>query len=412
MIFIKRIILHSDLNNFYASVECFLHPELKDKFVAVCGNREDRHGIVLAKNQAAKICGVKTGEAIWEAKAKCPELIIVKPHFDEYLRFSHAVRKIYSDYTDLVEPFGMDECWLDVTGSRALFGSGVHIANEIRNRIKNEVGLTVSVGVSYNKVFAKLGSDMKKPDAVTVINDKYEIKDLPAGDLLGVGRATARKLNEFRIRTIGDLADCDASFLQRKLGKNGIMLWRFANGLDNSRVMPSDFRFPAKSIGHGVTTVSDLHTDEEVRRVMLELTIDISHKLRIGKNFAGGIEVDIRDNKLSRVSFSKKLDFYTQNTFMITEAAFELFKENYQWENPVRSVTVRVTRLGDEAEAAQISFFDRENDKGEKIENTMETIRMRFGRGAITYGSLLCDLKMPKGNGADIIMPNGFVSCL
>lgn len=408
----KRIILHSDLNNFYASVECLLHPELKGRYVAVCGNREDRHGIVLAKNQPAKLCGVKTGEAIWEARAKCPELVIVKPHFDEYIKFSKAVREVYSDFTDLVEPFGMDECWLDVTGSRELFGSGVRIANTIRNRIKRETGLTVSVGVSYNKIFAKLGSDLKKPDAVTVINNKEEVRSLPVSDLLGAGRATVRRLEDICIRTIGDLADCDAEFLKRRFGKHGLMLWQFANGLDNSRVLPSDCRIPAKSIGHGVTTVSDLKTNDEVRRVMLELTTDISHKLRSGRVFAGGIQIDIRDSKLCNFGSMKKLDFYTQNTHLITEAAFGLFNEKYLWANPVRAVTVRVTRLVDEAQAAQISFFDRENEKEEKLEAVMENLRERFGKGTLTYASLLGDLKMPKGNGADIILPNGFSTCM
>lgn len=408
----KRTILHSDLNNFYASVECLLHPELKEKFVAVCGNREDRHGIVLAKNQPAKLCGVKTGEAIWEAKAKCPELVIVKPHFDEYMKFSKAVRKVYSDFTDLAEPFGMDECWLDVTGSEELFGSGVRIANIIRNRIKHEIGLTVSVGVSYNKIFAKLGSDMKKPDAVTVINNKEEVRSLPVSDLLGAGRATVKKLDDMCIRTIGDLADCDAEFLKRRFGKHGAMLWQFANGLDSSRVLPADFHIPAKSVGHGVTTVSDLKTNDEVRRVMLELTMDISHRLRCGGNFAGGVAVDIRDSKLCNFGFSKKLDFYTQNTHLITEAAFELFKEKYLWGNPVRMVTVRAVRLADEVQASQLSFFDRENEKEEKIETVMESLRERFGRKTVTYASLLGDLKMPKGNGADIILPNGFSTCM
>ena len=220
----EKIILHSDLNNFYASVECLLHPELRDKYVAVCGSQEDRHGIVLAKNGRAKAKGVKTGEAIWEAKKKCPELVIVPPTFSEYAKYSKIVREIYKRYTNQIEPFGMDECWLDVTGSTRLFGSGVNIAHEIRKAVKDETGLTVSIGVSFNKIFSKLGSDLKKPDAVTVItkqNYKTVVWSLKANELLGVGRATSKKLASMGIFTIGDIANTPADVLQKKLGKFG-----------------------------------------------------------------------------------------------------------------------------------------------------------------------------------------------
>ena len=229
----SRTILHCDMNNFYASVECFLDPKLKPFPVAVCGDVEERHGIVLAKNYKAKGDGVSTGEAIWQAKQKCPGLVVVPPHYEEYMKFSKAAREIYEHYTDQVEPFGMDECWLDVTGSTRIMGNGEKIANEIRERIKFELGLTISAGVSFNKIFAKLGSDMKKPDAVTVIpqdNFKNIVWNLPASDMLGVGRATERKLASSGIRTIGQIAEFPCEYLQRKLGKCGVDLWRFANG--------------------------------------------------------------------------------------------------------------------------------------------------------------------------------------
>ena len=229
----SRSILHCDMNNFYASVECMLDPVLKKYPVAVCGSVEERHGIVLAKNYAAKAFGIKTGDAVWQAKQKCRNLVVVPPHFEEYIKYSKLARSVYSRYTDQVEPYGMDECWLDVSGTENIFGSPEKVANDIRETIKFELGLTISVGVSFNKIFAKLGSDMKKPDAVTVIpKDTFRDKiwGLPAADLLGVGRATQRVLDSYCIRTIGDLAKTDPDFLNRRLGKNGIALWQYANG--------------------------------------------------------------------------------------------------------------------------------------------------------------------------------------
>ena len=188
----KPVILHSDMNNFYASVEILYDPALRDKPVAVAGDEEARHGIVLAKNDIAKRLGIHTGQVLWEARQQCPELVCVPAHYERYLAFSAQAREIYTSYTDQVESFGLDECWLDVTGSVGLFGDGPTIANDIRGRIRRELGLTVSVGVSFNKVFAKLGSDMKKPDAITVItpeNYRERAWSLPVSDLLYVGPA-------------------------------------------------------------------------------------------------------------------------------------------------------------------------------------------------------------------------------
>lgn len=225
-----RSILHCDMNNFYASVECMLDPALKKYPIAVCGSVEERHGIVLAKNYKAKAFDVKTGDAVWQAKQKCKDLVVVPPHYEEYIKYSKLARSVYERYTDQVEPYGMDECWLDISGTESLFGSPEKVANEIRETMKFELGLTISVGVSFNKIFAKLGSDMKKPDAVTVIPKdtfKEKIWGLPAADLLGVGRATQRVLDSYCIRTIGDLANTDPEFLRRRLGKNGVVLWNY-----------------------------------------------------------------------------------------------------------------------------------------------------------------------------------------
>ena len=405
----KRIILHSDLNNFYASVECILNPCLDGKFMAVCGNREDRHGIVLAKNQAAKNLGVKTGETIWEAKTKCPELIVVPPQFEKYLKYSRIVKKIYCDYTDLVEPYGMDECWLDVSGSTKLFGNGYEIAETIRRRVYEETGLTVSIGVSFNKIFAKLGSDMKKPDAVTCISEddfKLKVWNLDACELLGVGRATYKKMLNYRIKTIGDIAKAQPEFMKKWFGKCGVDLWRFANGLDTSRVLPADFKVPAKSIGHGITCTSDLYNEDEVWRVILELTIDISHKLRVSGKSAAAVGISIKNNKLETKDFMCSLESPTHNTLCIAGTAFELFKQKYCMNIPVRAVSVRAIRLMDDIESGQISFFSQITEKDEKIESAMEKIRDRFGKKSITYGTLLQDLKMPKYKDAEIVLPS------
>ena len=279
-----RAILHSDLNSFYASVEMMLDPKLRGKAVAVCGSTEERHGIVLAKSELAKRAGVKTGMVNWEARRVCKDLIVVPPQYEQYLKYSKLTQAIYQRYTDLIEPFGMDECWLDVSDSQIIRGDPMTIAEDIRSATREELGLTVSIGVSYNKIFAKLGSDMKKPDAITEItkaNFKEKVWPLPASDLIYVGPATTRKLAAYGVTTIGELAALDPAFLKGLLGVNGVALWTFANGADQSRVMQQGFVSPVKSIGHGITCVSDLLNDQEVWKVILELSQDIGHKLRV-----------------------------------------------------------------------------------------------------------------------------------
>ena len=266
----ERAILHSDLNCFYASVEMMLDPALKGKAVAVCGSTEDRHGIVLAKSELAKKAGVKTGMVNWEARQCCRDLITVPPQYDQYLKYSKLTQAIYQRYTDLIESFGMDECWLDVSGSRRVFGEPMTIAEEIRQTVREELGLTVSIGVSFNKIFAKLGSDMKKPDAITEISEdsyKEKIWPLACSEMIYCGPATTKKLAGYGIHTIGDVAQTDPLFLKRLLGVNGLALWSYANGKDQSRVMHRDFVSPVKSIGHGITCVSDLETKDLLTKV-------------------------------------------------------------------------------------------------------------------------------------------------
>ncbi|MGN1059604.1 MAG: DNA polymerase thumb domain-containing protein, partial [Clostridia bacterium] len=279
----ERIILHADLNNFFASVECLEHKELRDKPLAVAGDAQARHGIILAKNEPAKRCGVTTGAPLWKARQLCPDLICVPPRYDVYMQFSAQTREICQRYTSQVESFGLDECWMDVTGSTALFGNGKTIADALRERIYRELGLTVSVGVSFNKVFAKLGSDMKKPDATTVISrDCFRelLWPLPAETLLFVGRATRERLRQFGLSTIGDLAAADPAFLRRTLGKSGLMLWRFANGLDDEPVAEAASAPPLKSIGNSTTSYRDLITDTDRQAVLYALAETVSHRLR------------------------------------------------------------------------------------------------------------------------------------
>lgn len=408
-----RNILHCDMNNFYASVECMLDPLLKKYPVAVCGSVEERHGIVLAKNYKAKAFNVQTGDAVWQAKNKCKDLVIVPPHYEEYIKYSKLARNVYERYTDQVEPYGMDECWLDITGTEMLFGSPERVANEIRETMKFELGLTISVGVSFNKIFAKLGSDMKKPDAVTVIAKetfREKIWGLPAADLLGVGRATQRVLNNYGIRTIGELANTSPDFLRSQLGKNGVALWNYANGNDLSLVAKKDFVSPVKSVGHGITTVKDLETPEQVWLVLLELTQDIGHKLRVHGLSAEGVAIHIRDNTLYTKQWQTKIELPTQSPMIIAKRAFQLFEERYIWRNPIRSITIQAINLVPQDTPRQIGLFmDVEKiEKLEKLEKCIETIRERFGKDSIRNGALYQNLYLPPEK-AEITMPTGMV---
>ena len=393
----ERTILHSDMNSFYASVEMMLNPSLRGKAVAVCGATEDRHGIVLAKSEKAKKAGVKTGMVNWEAKKLCPDLVLVPPQYEQYLKFSKLAHQIYYRYTDLVEPFGMDECWLDVSSH---VKSGMTIAEEIRKSTREELGLTVSIGVSFNKIFAKLGSDMKKPDAITEItkeNFKDKVWSLKASEMIYVGPATTKKLNSRCIYTIGELADCNPELLERWFGINGIQLWRYANGTDESRVMHKDFVSPVKSIGHGITCTADLVSEDDVWKVMLQLTQDIGHKLRLHKLKAAGVQVFVRTKDLNFYQFQTRLGFKTQLPNEIAAAAFDIFKQKYMWDTDIRAVTVRATNLEPQDEAEQVSMFVDYNKicKNEKVQDAIEEIRSRFGKGAVKMAVLLGDLKMP-----------------
>ena len=393
-----RTILHSDLNNFYASVEVLKNPDLKGVPIAVCGSVEDRHGIVLAKNQIAKEYGVKTGEVLWQAKKKCPNLVNVPVDFPSYIAVSHKVREIYGRFTDRIEPFGIDECWLDVTESLKIFGSGEQIAEKIRKVIKEEIGVTVSVGVSYNKVFAKLGSDMKKPDAVTVItpeNYKEKVWPLPVEDLLYVGHATKKKLNMVGIHTIGDLANTDEKFLTRMLGAWGKSLYTNANGFDLSPVVAQGEESTLKSIGNSMTDYKDLTCFDEVKTLLLLLSESVAARLReSGLGRAKTVKITVTDNKLQTFGKQVTLINPTKTAGEIASVAYNLFESLYKWENPVRGAGVSVSNFTLGLEQLSFDFDGDKRKKQDLLDTTVDKIRAKYGNTSLQRARILQDEKL------------------
>ena len=389
-----RTVLHSDCNSFFASVECVSNPELKRVPMAVAGSVEKRHGIILAKNDLAKKYKIQTAEPIWKAKQKCPELVIVQPNYSEYVKYSRAVNEIYLGYTDLVERFGIDESWLDVTGSRRLFGDGKTIAEEIRNKIKNELGITVSIGVSFNKIFAKLGSDYKKPDAVTLIpRDGFEriVYPLPVSDLLFVGKRACDALFKMNIRTIGDLANADEGFVTKKLGKNGSVLIRYARGEDNEPVKPFGYEEEIKSVGRGRTFTRDLVGLSDIKKGVYVLSDEISMQLRKKGIKCTTVQVHIKDTQLKTISRQMTLEKPTFLMRDISEAAIRLIVQNWDMEKPIRQITVTGTNITGMDSGIQLSLFDsaQEGEKHEKLEDAIENIRKKFGTDSVMPASII-----------------------
>ncbi|MDY5611829.1 DNA polymerase IV [Dysosmobacter sp.] len=391
---------------FYASVEMQRHPELRDKPLAVCGSQEDRHGIVLTANYIAKPRGVKTGMAIWQARQCCPNLVVLPPDMAEYIRISKMAREIYEDYTDQVEPFGLDESWLDVTGSVGLFGSPMTIAKEISNRIKLELGITASIGVSDNKITAKLGSDYKKPDAITRIEaDNYKeiVYPLPVSDLLYVGPATTRKLYSIGVSTIGQLAECPVDILTHKLGKMGAVLHMFANGWDVSPVQKSDHIPNIKSVGNSATTPRDLVNDEDVHLMLYLLAESVASRMRELVSRCTVVEVYVRDVDLNSFCRQRKLQNPTCSSSEIAQVAFELFRASYRWEKPVRSIGVRGAGLVEMDSCLQLSMFqdDKKRDKWERIDATVDKLRERYGYMSVQRALMMTDPLLGKINPKD-----------
>lgn len=382
----RRTILHCDCNSFFASVECVQNPSLYDVPMAVGGDEASRHGIILAKNEIAKKFGVQTAETIWQARKKCPNLVIVPPRHDLYYQYSKRVMDIYKRYTDYVEPFGLDEAWLDVTESRRLFGDGVKIANELRRVVREETGLTISVGVSFCKVFAKLGSDYKKPDATTVFSwDNWQeyIYPLPVGDLLYVGKKTERELERLGVKTIGQLADFDEKTLVSHFGKAGKQLKRYSLGLDDEKVKSIYDKEEVKSIGNGMTFRHDLIGEEEIRGGIYALSDSIAARMRRKKLKCTTVQVMIKDSDFKTISRQQKLDTPTYTSRDIRETAMEIVKKSWNMKMPVRMLSVTGTGLLGENEVyEQISLFEEGKERGkkaEKIEKTVDNLKSRFG---------------------------------
>lgn len=410
----ERTILHSDMNCFYASVEMLHHPELAGKPLAVGGDPEARHGIVLTANYIAKKSGVKTGMALWQAKQVCPEIIFVPPRMDLYLRFSRMAQEIYSEYTDLREPFGIDESWLDVSASTSIKGDGMKIANEISKRIKHELGVTVSIGVSWNKIFAKLGSDYKKPDAITEFsreNYKNLAWNLPAGDLIYVGRSTNKKLQTLGIKTIGELANTEPAILENRLGKMGLVLHTFANGWDETPVCIEGYQAPIKSIGNSTTTPRDLVNDLDVKIILMALSESVASRLRENGFQCKVVEISIRDNELYHFSRQCKLKRPTNITDEIVQAAYRLFKDNYRWEHPIRSLGVRGCDLVSDDMPYQLDLFisEQKREKLEKMDQVVDEIRARFGYQSIQRAFVYQDKMLAQLNAREhTVHPQGY----
>ena len=392
----ERVILHCDLNCFFASVELLRYPALRDVPVAVCGDPESRHGIVLAKNEAAKQLGVKTAETIWQARQKAPHLITLPPHHGLYREYSRKVNAIYGQYTDLVEPFGIDESWLDITGSMHLFGGdGKSIADQLRERLREELGLTISVGVSFNKIFAKLGSDYKKPDATTVIDrDNWQaiVWPLPVGDLLGVGHSTQKLLRQYGVETIGQLAAFPRQTLETLLGKHGTQLHDYANGLENSPVRPQHEAEPVKSVGNGTTFPRNLTRWEEVRSGLAVLSDSVAGRLRRQGLYCGGVALTIRNAQFRQFSRQMRLDAPTHLQKDIYQTALALARQSWHAPDPIRALTVTALYLTDSADSfQQLDLLDgaaaQREEKQERLEQAMDAIRGKYGKGAISFGN-------------------------
>lgn len=412
----ERVILHSDMNNCYASIELLYRPELRGKPVAVGGDPEARHGIVLAKDQIAKKAGVKTGMALWQARQVCPDIVFVPPRMDLYLKFSRLAHEIYGEYTDKQEAFGIDESWLDITESCSIKGDGMTVANQISRRIKKELGITVSIGVSWNKIFAKLGSDYKKPDAITEIskeNYKEIVWPLKAEELLYVGRATKRKLNQYGIRTIGELATADRKFLHRTLGKMGVVLSVFANGDDQTPVSYEDEHAPIKSIGNSTTTPRDLENETDVSIIIYLLAESVSARLRENHFVGDVIEISVRDNELHCFTRQRKVAMPTNITSEIGSYAMQIFKDNYNWNKPIRSIGVRVGDLMTDTVPVQLDLFNNQEcrDRQHKMDLAVDEIRRRFGYYSIQRGMMYQDRRLSSVNAKDdhTVHPHGYM---
>lgn len=391
----NRIILHCDMNAFFASVELLDHPELRTVPMAVCGDPRSRHGIILAKNDLAKSYGVTTAETLWQAKRKCPSLRCVAPHMEKYQQFSKQINEIYQGYTDLVEPFSIDESWLDVTASQCLFGDGVEIADKIRNTIHKDLGLTLSVGVSFNKIFAKLGSEYKKPDATTLITP-YNFKDilwpLPIEEMFFVGKVSAEKLRKSGIETIGALATAQQNYIHNLLGKQGIFLHDSANGLDDEQVRPYYHDQENKSIGNSMTFRRDLVGVDDWTTAVVALSDKVSTRLRKNGVLAGGVRLEIKDAGFQTISRQRMFSDPVGNADDLSTMALSILKKEWAKDKPIRLLQLTAIHLTYPRAEEQMSFLGENTagrEKAEKVGETLDKIRSKYGEKSIAFGGTL-----------------------
>lgn len=393
-----RSILHCDLNGFFASVECLRNPRLKNVPMAVSGDPKLRHGIILAKNELAKKYGIYTPETVYSAKKKCPSLVLVRPHMEEYRKYSKLVNEIYLKYTDRVEPFSIDESFLDITESIGLFGNPEEIAYKIKEDVKNTLGLTISVGVSFNKIFAKMGSDMKKPDAITVIDYEHFkeiIHSLPVEDMLFVGKSTKETLRKMRIYKIGDIASYDVNKLIKKLGKMGVQLYNYANGIDTDEVEFFGTKHDPKSISKGITFAQDISDLNELVGIVSKLCEEITKTLRSKKMKCSNVCISIKYSNFSVINRQRKI-FKTDIFQEVSKVAIDLLKENYNL-FPVRKITVGVSSLENLNDEVQLDIFTMQNEnlkcdfnnRIEEANKIVDDMQNKFGMEKISFGSLI-----------------------
>ncbi len=395
-----RVILHCDCNSYFASVECIERPELRKVPMAVCGDPDSRHGIILAKNELAKKYGVTTAETIWQAKRKCPGLVLVPPHGEKYEEYCRKINEIYAQYTDQVEASSIDESYLDVTGSRQLFGTGQKIADTLRKRVWEEFQLTISVGVSFNKLFAKMGSDYKKPNATTVItreNFRTILFPLPVESMMYVGKAAAQVLRKNFINTIGDLANTPPERLKKLLGIGGEALWQQANGLDDSPVLHPGEGEPVKSVGNGMTFCRNLIGEEDMKAGLMLLCESVGLRLRRHGLLAKSVALHIKDPALKTISRQMQLPGAIQTTKELYDAALPLLLRSWDINAPIRTLTVTASHLCEREEGGcQISLFPADalrQEKQAKLETAIDKVRCRFGNDSVSMGAVLsCDM--------------------
>ena len=391
----RKTILHCDLNCFFASAEMLYHPELRDVPMAVAGDPKDRHGIILAKNVPAKRMGVKTAETIKDALKKCPELVLRKPDYETYAYLSDRVRDLYYEYTDQIEPFGIDECWLDITHSISYFGSAQSIVDSLLHRIRQEIGLTLSIGISYNKVYAKLGSDLAKEDSFYRIDSLKGIRDLPVSALLGVGPQVAKQLESHGIHTIGDAADKPESYLTSILGKFGSVLHRYACGKADDEVSVYGNDHPiVKSISNSTTSKRDVGDLDDLKIVLTLLADNVARRLSEKGMYYKTVHLFLRNRDLKTRTLQIRLKENSDLGKQIYDEALQLFERNCDFVIPYRSVGVAVSDLSFKKDDLQTDLFSQipvYDQKQKDKETAMRKIRERFGDDAIFSLRLLQD---------------------